>query len=113
MVLILVQINNNHSEYLKLSGRLTLYDQMYIVVESFPKSYLSLCRHWFKPLGLYLGIKPSNHKKPPTNEVLEQEFQAMRKDKKFVSDKVLLSAKLGMTERQVDYWLKQRKLYGK
>lgn len=69
-------------------------------------------RHWFKPLGLYLGIKHSNHKKPPTNEVLEQEFHTMRKDKKFVPDKVLLSAKLGMTERQVDYWLKRRKLYG-
>jgi len=70
-------------------------------------------RRWFRPLGLYLGIKPSSHKKPPTNEVLEQEFQAMKTDKKFTPDTAGLSARLGLTERQIQSWLRRRKLHGK
>jgi len=69
-------------------------------------------RRWFRPLGLYLGIKPSSHKKPPTNEVLELEFQAMKTDKKFIPDTAGLSARLGLTERQIQHWLRRRKLHG-
>jgi len=69
-------------------------------------------RRWFRPLGLYLGIKPSSHKKPPTNEVLEQEFQALKTDKKFTPDTAELSARLGLTERQIQSWLRRRKLHG-
>ena len=79
------------------------------------KSYCTekfICRRWFRPFGLYLGIKASSHKKPPTNEVLEQEFQAMKTDKKLIPDTAELSARLGLTERQIQHWLRRRKLHG-
>jgi hypothetical protein len=39
-------------------------------------------RYCFRPLGLAFGIKDSKHSKPPSNDVLEAEFQRAKKEKK-------------------------------
>jgi len=98
------------------SNRYTKFDELWYPIPAalfiiFVRAVVM--RQWFRPLGLYLGIKASSHKKPPTNEILEKEFLKMKKDKYFVPDKTTLSTKLGLSVRQIDYWLKRRKLYGK
>jgi len=73
-----------------------------------------LCeRYWFKPMGLSLGLKASKHKKPPTNDILEKEYQLLRSKKITKINSQKLAVELEMTERQVDYWLKRRRLHGK
>jgi len=72
----------------------------------------------FLPLGKMLGIKASQHKKPPTNEVLEAEFQRLKSSRgqngKYQGPSYApLSASLGMSDRQIDFWLKKRKLQDK
>ena len=67
-------------------------------------------RSWFKPLGLYLGIKNSSRQKPATNEVLELEFRKMTQSSSVSLPE--LSSQLGMTERQIEIWLKRRKMFG-
>ena len=72
-------------------------------------------RSWFKPLGLYLGIKNSRRQKVATNEVLELEFSKMSQTSQAQSSSVPLaelSSQLGMTERQIEIWLKRRKMFG-
>ena len=70
------------------------------------------CRNWFHPLGSYLGIKCSVHKKPPTNELLEAELNKMAKDKLHVLNYKSLSEQMDMSERQIQVWFRNRKLYG-
>jgi len=70
-------------------------------------------RHLFKPLGLSLGIKDSKHVSPAPHPVLEREFNASRRDKQHVIDLQKLSADLKMSRRQIEYWLKRRRLQGK
>jgi len=67
----------------------------------------------FKPIGLSLGIKNSKHTKPATNEVLEREFNLFKKDKTYQINVVKLAQELEMRERQIEYWFKRRKLYGR
>ena len=69
-------------------------------------------RNWFQPLGSFLGIKCSVHRKPPTNEVLEAEFNKMAKDKLHVLNYQSLSKQIDMSERQIQVWLRNRKVYG-
>ena len=73
-------------------------------------------RSWFKPLGLYLGIKNSSRQKPATNEVLELEFSKMSQTNQQAQSTSVplpeLSSQLGMTERQIEIWLKRRKMFG-
>jgi len=70
-------------------------------------------RYWFKPLALSLGLKATKHKSPPTNDVLEKEFQLLKSKKITKINTAKLSLELGMKERQIDYWLKRRRLHGK
>jgi len=70
-------------------------------------------RYCFKPLGITLGLKQSKHKRPPTNDVLENEYQLLKSKKIDKINSLKVGSKLGMTERQVDYWLKRRRLQGK
>jgi len=70
-------------------------------------------KNFFKPLGMALGIKDSKHLKPSTNDVLEKEFHLMEKSREYSINFSQLSRQLNMTERQIQYWLKKRKLYGK
>jgi len=70
-------------------------------------------KNFFKPLGIAFGIKDSKHLKPSTNDVLEKEFHLMEKSREYSINFSQLSRQLNMTERQIQYWLKRRKLYGK
>ena len=52
------------------------------------------------------------HRKPPTNDVLEAEFHTMAKDKLHVPNYQTLSEQMDMSERQIQVWLRYRKVYG-
>jgi len=70
-------------------------------------------RRLFKPLGISLGLKATKHKNPPTNDVLEKEYQLLKSKKINKINSSKLALELGMGERQVDYWIKRRRLHGK
>jgi hypothetical protein len=70
-------------------------------------------RYIFKPLGLAFGIKDSKHAKPSTNSVLENQFNLSKRTKSYQIDIPKLAVELNMRERQIEYWLKRRRLYGK
>jgi len=72
-----------------------------------------IMKNWFQPLGTFLGIKYSIHKKPPTNELLEAEYKMITKDKKYSPSLKSLSANLDMSDKQIEIWFRRRKLYGK
>ena len=52
------------------------------------------------------------HRKPPTNDVLEAEFHKLAKDKLHVLNFQSLSEQIDMSERQIQVWLRNRKVYG-
>ena len=52
------------------------------------------------------------HRKPPTNDVLEAEFHKLAKDKLHVLNFKSLSEQIDMSERQIQVWLRNRKVYG-
>ena len=70
-------------------------------------------RNWFQPLGTYLGIKYSVHKRPATNEMLEAEYNKIRSDKNYDPSLESLSQQLDMSHRQIQVWIRKRKLFGK
>jgi len=70
-------------------------------------------KNWFQPLGAYLGIKYSVHKRPATNEVLEAEYNKIRSDKNYDPSLESLSQQIDMSQRQIEVWIRKRKLYGK
>lgn len=70
-------------------------------------------RKVFRPLGLFLGIRDSKHPKPPGNDILEKEYNKTVENKLYTINTLQLSVDLNMTERQVQYWLKRKRLYGK
>jgi len=70
-------------------------------------------RFIFKPLGVSLGIKDSKHPRPATNTVLEQEYTLAKNNKSYEINIDELSSQLGIRRRQIEYWLKRRRLYGK
>ena len=70
-------------------------------------------RNWFQPLGTYFGIKYSVHKRPVTNEMLEAEYNKIRSDKNYDPSLESLSQQLDMSQRQIQVWIRKRKLFGK
>ena len=81
-----------------------------MIVLLFQHQYSS--RNWFQPLGSFLGIKFSVHRKPPTNDVLEAEFNKMAKNNLHVLNYNALTEQIDMSERQIQVWLRIRKSYG-
>ena len=75
-------------------------------------SYEIHLRNWFEPLGSYLGIKYSVHKKPSTNDLLEAEYKKITKDKQYLPNLQSLSEQLNTSDRQIQIWLRRRKLHG-
>jgi len=71
----------------------------------------AVMKRWIKPLGLHWGLKDSTHKRPPDNEVLEDVHKSLRSSEK--PDLHQLSQQLAISERRIQRWLKQRKLFGK
>lgn len=69
-------------------------------------------RFVFRPVGVSLGLRPSRRRKAPTNDVLEAAFnKSVSSDTRLDhSDVQELSVQLGMTVRQVERWLRMRKL---
>uniref|UniRef100_A0A1B6IBE6 TLC domain-containing protein n=1 Tax=Homalodisca liturata TaxID=320908 RepID=A0A1B6IBE6_9HEMI len=65
----------------------------------------------FIPLGLYLGIKGSKHKKAVNNEILEKAYRQNIKMKH--KEIVGMAKQLDWTERQVERWLRLRKAQDK
>lgn len=60
-----------------------------------------------------MGIKYSVHKRPATNEVLEAEYNKIRSDKNYDPSLESLSQQIDMSQRQIEVWIRKRKLYGK
>lgn len=70
-------------------------------------------RSIFRPFGVFLGLRASKRRPAPTNDVLEEAFTSS-KNKVFNQETLLeLSSKLGMTVRQVERWLRKRRLQNK
>lgn len=64
----------------------------------------------FRPFGIWLGIRPSVHRSPSPNPILERNFL----DKKLTDDRIAaLAQECGMTTRQVERWIRKRKLQNK
>lgn len=71
-----------------------------------------LCEKFvFRRLGLHLGLKPL--RRVPTNNVLEEAFQLVAAKKMPKINSQEMADKLGVPQRQVDYWIKRRKAQGK
>ena len=71
-------------------------------------------RYWFRPFGLYLGLRDTKHHRAPTNDILEEKFEDHGYKARIEHAEVrALSAQLGMTERAVERWFRKRKLQDK
>ena len=55
----------------------------------------------FRPLGTALGLRPTPHRRPPTNDVIEAEFQASEKGVLKEEVALRLAQQTGLSERQV------------
>ena len=78
---------------------------MFLLFRSFFVKYISC------PIGVTMGLRPGPRKRAPQNEVLEKIFL---KRKKLRPIEVREKAKeLSMTERQIERWIRQRKLQDK
>jgi len=98
------------------SNRFTKFEELWYPIPAgilliFIRGYVM--KNWFQPLGNFLGIKCSVHRKPPTNDVLEAEFNKMTKDKLHVLNYNALTEQIDMSERQIQVWLRNRKSFGK
>lgn len=72
---------------------------------------LLIFRYWFSPVGISLGIKSNRPKKAPSNPVLEKAYISTRKLKhKQVQG---LAKQLDWSERQVERWLRLRRIQDK
>lgn len=65
-------------------------------------------KHVSRPFGIAMKLRSAPHKKAPQNDVLEEVFS----ERKNLSDTQIKekALELSMTERQVERWLRQRKL---
>ena len=55
----------------------------------------------FRPLGTALGLRPTPHRRPPTNDVIEAEFRASEKGVLKEEVDLKLAQQTGLSERQV------------
>ena len=55
----------------------------------------------FRPLGTALGLRPTPHRRPPTNDVIEAEFRASEKGVLKEEVALRLAQQTGLSERQV------------
>ena len=55
----------------------------------------------FRPLGTALGLRPTPHRRPPTNDVIEAEFRASEKGVLKEEVALKLAQQTGLSERQV------------
>ena len=65
-------------------------------------------QHVVRPMGIAMGLRQSSHKRAPYNELLESVFSQRRG----LSGKQIekFATQLGMSEREVERWLRKRKL---
>ena len=61
----------------------------------------------FRPIGSYLGIRDKKKSPPTPNAILEAAFQCGRQDYKS------LRTDTGMSDRQINVWMRMRNLAGK
>jgi len=67
----------------------------------------------FRPLGTALGLRPTPHRRPPTNDVIEAEFRASEKGVLKEEVALKLAQQTGLSERQVERWWRMRKAVNK
>ena len=69
-------------------------------------------RYLFQPFGIYLGLKAKPHRPPSTNTVLEESYKRSLETKQKITDADVsrLAGELGMTTRQIERWLRRRRV---
>ena len=89
------------------------YAQFYDLAYPFPLALVLIAariiveRAIFKPLGHFLKIKDRTCRKPESNKVLESAYDTRQKDYNG------LRKSTGMTERQIQRWMRQQKMAGR
>lgn len=92
--------------YLKLLLPLKRYLALFTI-----SAIIYFDRYCFKRLGVSLGLKNLKNKKAPSNTVLEKAFKTCSKWNH--KDITSLSKQTDCTERQIERWLRMRKMQGK
>lgn len=111
--------NSISSDYVDVSihaGEVNIYkfvsDLFLVVVPKMPNELFSnICRYCFYRLGLSLGMRNIKCKKAPPNPVLEKAYKISNKWNH--KDIVSLSKQTDCTERQIERWLRLRKMQEK
>ena len=69
-------------------------------------------RYLFRPFGVYLGLKAKPRRPPSTNTVLEESYKRSLETKRKISDADVsrLAGELGMSSRQIERWLRRRRM---
>ena len=69
-------------------------------------------RYLFRPFGVYLGLRAKPHRPPSTNTVLEDFYRKSTSSKQKISDADVgqLADKLGMKTRQIERWIRRRRV---
>jgi len=70
-------------------------------------------RHFFRPFGIFLGLRATKRQPAATNDVLEECYETGKGKIPRADSLTSLSQQLGMTVRQVERWFRIRRMQNK